>query len=232
MNLLQSNKSKIIAIIVFVALGLFTTKLFAQEKDVLREKLENLKGKVEKITLKVDGKDAVFEGKDAEMLFKKLQKQKIEHKMWIGSDDMDEGPDCDWAFISDEDSPDVDIHGIEKKVKVEDKDGKKSVTITTTKDGKEETKVLSGEEAEKFIKEDKAGKFVRVVVNGDGDAVGDKMVFFNHRIPRMSGCGCCCCGGERMPMHMNMRHDKGMRKMIIKEFDKDDKESKEKTEKK
>jgi hypothetical protein len=234
MKLLQSNKSKIIAIVVFIALGLFSAKLFAQEKDALREKLDNLKGKVDKVTLKVDGKDVVFEGKDAEKLYEKLQQKKMKHLSWVSEDDMEDCPGGEVSVYlnSDEDMP-AGAMEVQKKIKIEDKDGKKTVTITTTKDGKEDVKVLEGQEAEKFMKENQAGKHIKVMVDGDEDASGDNMIYFNRQLKHSGGCGCCCCcGGERMPRHMNMRNDKGEKKVIIKHLDQDDKDLKEKTEKK
>jgi len=44
-----------------------------------------------------------------------------------------------------------DVDGTMKKIKVEDEDGVKKVTVTTTKDGEESVETYEGEEADKFL---------------------------------------------------------------------------------
>ncbi len=221
--MLKSNKSKIAAIILLVTLGFFSAKLFAQDKDALKEKLDNLKGKVEKLTVKVDGKDVVFEGKDAEKLVNRLREPMKSHMIWVGDDDRDGGPEHEFTFSSgDIDKFDLKTDGDTKKIKVEDKDGKKKVTVTTTKDGKEETKVYEGDDAEKFLKDENNGAKLKFISEDDEDTPRGNIMYFNHRRPRR---GCCCCCGDDMPMNIRMMHDKGAKKIIIKEF-KDDKENK------
>ncbi len=216
MNMLHSNKLKIVTIIILVTLGFFTANLFAQDKSELKEKLNNLKGKVEKLTVKVDGRDVVFEGKEAEKLVQKLREPMPKHLRWISEEDMGEGPNHDITWVSgDSDDIDISADNMQKKIKVEDKDGKKKVTVTTMKDGKEETKVYEGEEADKFLKDEQSSHKMKFIFEGDTNMSGKNMMYFKHRIPHR----CCCCCEDEMPMRMMFKHDKGMKKIIIKEHD-------------
>lgn len=92
------------------------------------------------------------------------------------------------------DEIDLKTDGDQKKVKVEIKDGKKNITVTTVKDGKEETKTYEGEEAEKFLKEEGGNGKVKVFVKkiGEDDELeGDNVFYFNDN-SNGGGCGCCC----------------------------------------
>lgn len=228
------NQLKAALIMLFLVLGV---TLYAQDKEA-KEKLADLKGKVEKVTIKVDGKDVVFEGKDAERIAK-IAKATGESKAFVFSTDEDNAPGMKKrikVFTSGSDSK-FDVvtsddfnwkaDGDQKKVKVEIKDGKKSITVTTNKDGKEETKTYEGEEAEKFLKEQGEDGKVKVILKklGDDDCEdvecedGDHVIMFNKKI---SGgeCGCCCKGGSGMS-HMKMISG-GKGNMMWKMMDDDD----------
>ena len=206
-----------------MAFAFLTLTLFAQDKkDDLKSKMEQLKGKVEKITVKVDGKDVVFDGKDAEKLAKAFKFfAKTPHMMWLSDNDEDfdlgDGNVMMYKFNTDK-SDWKDKDGENKKIKIEVKDGKKKVTVTTTdEEGKEETKVYEGEEAEKYLKEnEKEGKF-KVFIDGDDDSSGN-VIYFRNRVDD-DDCNCCC--GKRI--HFRGKHGKGVKKIIIEKTEKNDK---------
>ncbi len=213
------NQLKASLVILFLVLGI---TLNAQEA---KDKLADLKGKVEKVTIKVDGKDVVFEGKEAERIAtlakvtgeaKLVQGFKLDESAMSGAKKhvkiFKGGGDKQFTVISSDDL-DMKAGENEKKVKVEIVDGKKNITITTNKDGKEETKTYEGEEAEKFLREEGGDGNVKVIVKklGDddkGDSEGaDHMIFFNEKADN-GGCNCCCknsCNSEGKS-HMKMMH--------------------------
>lgn len=221
---MQKEVTKKVFIIAIIFLfGVFSLTVLAQDKkDQLDLKLDQLKGKVEKLTVKVDGKDVVFEGKDAEDLAKKLRTfGKMPKMLWLSEENGDlesedgnvmmykfrkKDGDFDWTAKGDD----------KKKVEVKIVDGNKKVTVTTFKDGKEETKTYEGEEAEKFLKDnEKAGK-IKIMVDEDSDSK-ERMIFFNREL---DDDGCCC--GKRVRIK-HFSPGKG-KKIIIKEIEKDVKE--------
>jgi hypothetical protein len=230
MATLQTDRSKFFTMMVIIILGLFSMTLLAQEKEEVKSKLNQLKGKVEKITVKVDGKDVVFEGEEAQKIADKMKSEK-RIKIFSSGDlkELEEDDSNVMVFRSEGKAGDFDIKtdGVKKKVNVEDKDGKMVVTITTMKDGKEETKTYEGDEAEKFLNEEKGMKHITVTMNDDEDMPKDHMIYFNRKIDKgMSKHGCNCCSGgcsmEMAPMHGNAPH-KMMMKM--KSDDNDNNES-------
>ena len=216
------NQLKTALIMLFLVLGV---TLYAQDKEA-KDKLAGLKGKVEKVTIKVDGKDVVFEGKDAERIAK-IAKATGESRAFVYSTDDDNAPGMKKRIkvftsgggskcnVVASDDFDCKVEGDQKKIKVEIKDGKKSITVTTNKDGKEETKTYEDEEAEKFLKDQGEEGKVKVVMKklGDDDCENtecedeDHVVMFNKQIGG-GGCNCCCkssCNSGGMN-HMKMMH--------------------------
>lgn len=235
---MKINQFKTALIMLFLILGI---TLNAQDK-VAKDKLDALKGKIEKVTVKVDGKDVVFEGKDAERIAK-LARVTGETKAFVFSTDDDDakgmkkrvkviahGGDEKFDIVTSDDF-NWKADGDQKKVKVEIKDGKKSITVTTNKDGKEETKTYEGEEAEKFLKDQGEDGKVKVFMKKLGDDEcednecedEDHVVMFNKKIGG-GECGCCCKGGGGMS-HMKMMHG-GKGNMMWKMMD-DDSDEKE-----
>ena len=210
----QLTALKVTAIILFLAMGI---ALKAQDKNEFKDKLDQLKGKIEKVTVNVDGKDVVFEGKDAERLVKIVKPMAGKRMMWFGDDDdMNfDGKENAMMFHFKDDVDEAKGEG-KKKVQVEIKDGKKQVTITTTnKDGKEETKIYEGDEADKYIKEHEVNvpghKRIKIITEGDDD---DGDVVFNRHISAGNRCGCCCGGGMNMMKMPGMGNHKMMMKMM------------------
>lgn len=228
MKLLQTNSVKLTVIVLLAFFGLCAVKISAQDKDELKSKLDNLKGKIEKITVQIDGKDIVFEGKEAEKLVKRFKESGRLKRFVISTDDDDMienegGKNLMYKIKMDEDEA-MMADKMKKKIQVEDKDGKKKVTVTTNKDGKEETKVYEGEEAEKFLKSEKELQFSQE----KGDGPGERVIFMRHGSG--SGCGCCCCGRG---MSFRSGHSGSSGKVIkVKIIDDDDKKAEEKNEKK
>jgi len=124
-----------------------------EEGDEKNVKVEVKDGKkIVTITITKDGKESteVLEGKEADEYLEKHNKKtgdiafyssgnfalkkinKKDHNVWLHKVHEDDDGD-------------------EKNIKVEVKDGKKVVTVTTTKDGKEKTEVFEGEEADKYL---------------------------------------------------------------------------------
>ena len=229
MKMLQTDKSKFFAIMIILILGLFSMAIFAQEKDETKSKLDNLKGKIEKLTIKADGKDIVFEGKDAEKLVKMLKSSPHKGFMFKSDDGnmMKMKGGNVMMFRSKDDDADEKGGENKKNVKVEVNDDGKKITVTTMKDGKEETKVYKGEDAEKFIKEEKGMKHFNIQIDSDEDMQKDRIMFFKHL--EGNNRGCSCCGGEKMMMRKHFP-DKSMKHMMIEE--KEDDEKSEKVEKK
>ena len=226
MKILHTNHSKFLAIIVILILGFFSMKILAQENYETKSKLDNLKGKIEKLTIKADGKDLVFEGKDAEKLVKMLKSDTRKEFMFQSHDGkMMKMRGGNVMMLGSKDDAE-DKEG-ENKVKVEVTNEGKKITVTTMKDGKEETKVYEGEDAEKFLKEEKSMKHFNIQIDGDEDMPHSGMMFFKQRDG--NNCSCSCCGGNKMMMR---KHSSGtkMKHMIIEE--KDDDEKSEKIEKK
>jgi hypothetical protein len=233
------NQLKTALIMLFLVLGI---TLNAQDKEA-KDKLADLKGNVEKVTIKVDGKDVVFEGKEAERIAS-LAKATGEAKLVQGFK-LDEsalssakkhvrifknGGDKQFTVISSDDL-DMKAGENEKKVKVEIKDGKKNITVTTKKDGKEETKTYEGEEAEKFLSTEGGDGRVKVIMKKVGDDEcesedDENVIVFNKKIDS-GGCNCCCkssCKSGGMN-HIKMMHG-GKGKMMWKMMD-DDSDEKE-----
>jgi hypothetical protein len=233
---------KLFSLVVLMFVGFSAAILIAQDKETAKSKLDDVKGKVEKLTIKVDGKDVVFDGKDAESLVKKLKSSKSSYVFSTDGDEEITHPGKGKVMVIKSQSGKalgVKKDGDQKKVKVEVEDGKKKITVTTTKDGKEETKIYEGEEAEKFLKEEKDNVKVKVWTEEDCEEGEGDVVFFNKRVGG-GGCDCnCCCGGHKMMgkgmgkgmMMMKKFPGKNMKHKIIKEIDEED-EIKDKAEKK
>ncbi|KAF0150555.1 MAG: hypothetical protein FD143_2558 [Ignavibacteria bacterium] len=207
---MKINCLKTTVIMLLVVLGV---ALNAQEKET-KDKLANLKGKIEKVTIKVDGKDVVFEGKEAEQIAKIAKAAGVIKALAVTTDEEDVtvsgkkkkikiytsgGASCCVANTCE----DIDLKkdGVQKKVKVEIKDGKKNVTVTTSKDGKEETKTYVGEEADKFIAEEGGDGKVKVIMKkvcGDETTDKDHLICVDKNI-KDSCCKNYCkhCGKEQ-----------------------------------
>ncbi len=225
MKTFHRDKSKFFDIMIILILGLFSMAIFAQEKDETKSKLEKLKGKIEKLTIKADGKDIVFEGKDAEKLVKTLKSRPHKEFMFQskGGKMMKMGGGNVVMFSSKDDDADEKCGENKKEVKVEVNDSGKRITVTTMKDGKEETKVYEGENAEKFMKEEKGMKHFNIQIDGDEDMSKDRTMFFKHM--EGNNCGCSCCCGEKMMMRKHFP-GKGMKHIIIEEKEDDEKSEK------
>lgn len=218
------NSRKILVIVIFFLLGIFSLTLFAQDKKVETDsKLDQLKGKVEKLTVKVDGKDVVFEGKEAEELVKKLRAfGKAPEMIWLSDEDEEFEHEGGKVMMFKYDSKDKDFtvsdkDDMDRKVEVRIVDGDKKVTVTTMKDGKEETKTYEGEEAEKYLNDNKKSGNFRIMIDKDKKA-GDHIIYFDRKNDDDSCKGRMIRVGRRAP-------DK-VKKIIIEKIDKSEKEEK------
>lgn len=125
--------------------------------------------KVVVIKKTIDGKEVIeeYKGEDAEKFLVKHSGGKHGNKfisedgeihVVVGMDD----DDLHW--ISEGDHKEI-----KKKVNVEVDDGIKTVTITTTEDGKESVKVYTGEEANEYLEIMEHGKKMKIHISEDGD---------------------------------------------------------------
>lgn len=90
----------------------------------------------------------VYTGKDADKYLKENKDKDVHH---LKLDKIKKGQKLIWVE-KEEDSEDNDVgEKIEKKIKVEDKNGVKTITVTTTENGKSRVKTYSGKDAEEFL---------------------------------------------------------------------------------
>jgi len=159
---------------------LITFGAIAQVKG-LQEKLKKVEGKTESVIIKTDKGSTTFSGDEAEALLKMLKAKTHGKKIIIvdGEDDVsccgDDGENFDESNLPikkmrlmHHGAPDENIeielsdimdssaaNKVRKKVVVDNRDGDKTVTITTTENGAEKVEMLEGADAEKFLKEHK-----------------------------------------------------------------------------
>jgi len=139
-------------------------------KDIKKEINVEVNDGVKKVTVTTteDGNEnvEVYEGEEAEKFLESHSKggKKL---MFISEDD-------DMTIVNiDSDvlhwTSEGDHEGIMKKVNVEVEDGVKTVTITTTEDGKDKVEVFTGDEAEEYLSKMKHGKKMKIHISEDGD---------------------------------------------------------------
>lgn len=160
---------------------LLTFGAFAQEKG-LNDKLKKIEGKAESIVVKTDKGTFTFSGKEADAVMKILMSKKSAKKVivingeddfsWNENDDVDvdelriplkklkifHGSDQDGNIeIELSDLLDSSNSGkIHKKVVIQNRDGNKTVTVTTKENGTEQIEMFEGKDAEKYIEEHKS----------------------------------------------------------------------------
>ncbi len=153
---------------------------FAQEKD-LKEKLKQVEGNPESIVVKTDKGTVTFDKAEAEELMKMLKSKKHAKKVVVLEGDENEccGDDVEidfdefsfpphkFKFLHDGEldsnlridlSDIMDSFGpnrIKKKIVIENRDGNKTVTVTTREHGTEQIEMFEGKDAEKYIEEHK-----------------------------------------------------------------------------
>jgi hypothetical protein len=192
MKALKNTIFPVLAVMIVVS----SVSLFAQEKSELNKKLSELKGKVEKVTVKVDGKDVVFEGKDAENMVKKMKGAGIAAFSYSTA-----GKNLktraytvrgkELAEIREDEDGDEDVVLVEGKpiegvaatnIMIQKNDGKTKVVLTEKdKDGKPVEKILEGDEAEKYLKENNEG--IKVITM-DRASVPVRVKGFKTKAPR------------------------------------------------
>lgn len=140
------------------------------QKDISKrvdEKLKTLKGNISKITIYSDDEELIFENEEAAQLYKRLKPGKKSIKI-ISEGESEVSKIWTENFCTTGDST---LNLNKKKVKVEIKGDTKKVTITTYKNGGEQTDVLEGEEAEKYLEKynNKNRMHLYLDENFDGD---------------------------------------------------------------
>jgi len=182
-----------------IVLFLTSSLIYAQETKSVKEKLGRIKGDVEKIIVSTNSGEVVFEGDQAEELMKMMRSKKIHKAMkWVSADGHDFERDSDsnhvMIFKSDKggkhiikklkgddnvmifkhgDHDDFNImqDGKKIKVEVEDENGEKKVTVTTTENGEEKVEVYEGKEADEYLKtmRDEGKMIIDIDVDADSD---------------------------------------------------------------
>lgn len=166
---------------------LFTLTILAQEKDTWKEKIKNLKGDITKIVVQTNDGVVTLTGEEAEEAFKNLKGNSF---VFYSDDDVvhfdGKNHSAVWQYVVDGDEDNVfsikekdgyhliwiteELEGEDwdtKEIEVDVEDGKKKITITTTKDGKETVEVLEGEEADEYLdKHNKAKGKIGVYSSG------------------------------------------------------------------
>ena len=169
----------------------------AQDKkdDSWKSKIKQVKGKIQKIVISTKNGNTTFEGGEAERLFEHLKMNSSNFfKIAVENDDDSEegntfivkidsdasdksnsGKNLVWVTQSIDDNLGAKV---EKKINVNIENGKKIVTVTTTKDGKESVKTYKGKEADKFL-EKHNGKNFDILIMQKGNH--GKTFLFNNR---------------------------------------------------
>ena len=112
----------------------------------------------------------VYTGKDADKYLKEHEDKDSYH---LKLDKIKKGQKMVW-IEKDEDSDDDVGESIEKEIKVEDKNGVKTITVTTTKDGKTDIKTYSGKDADEFLEKMEKDEKLNIKFESD-DHNGKKM---------------------------------------------------------
>ncbi|MBK8944340.1 MAG: hypothetical protein IPM32_03620 [Ignavibacteriae bacterium] len=225
----MKTKSIITILIIFITM----TFLSAQEKN-LKEKLKNIK-EAKKIVISTENGDVVFEGKEAEKLLQRMKLQEMKKRIKIISEDDEiltedfEGLDDEdiliWKSEDGEekvikhkgkghkmmmfknDDGDFDIIENRKtiKVKVDDENGEKTVTVTTKENGEEKVETYKGKDADEYL-ESMEEENLKIDINEDSDSMsiwvekGDKVK-------------------NRIEKNVNVEMENGVKKVTVKTFE-------------
>ena len=139
-------------------------------KDITKKINVEVNDGVKKVTVTTteDGNKnvEVFEGEEAEKFLEKHSKGAKKLMFISEGDDMTtvtiDSDDFNWTSKGEHKE-------IMKKVNVEVEDGIKTVTVTTTEDGKEKVEVYKGDEADEYLEKMKHGKKMKIHISEDGD---------------------------------------------------------------
>ena len=155
-------------------LFIISSQSFAQEniKEEIGEKIKKVEGAVSKISIEHEGGTIEFTGEESALLYKRL-KSSSRHLEIITEGERSFNTIGVERYIKEEFDSDSDA----TKIKIEIEDGEKKVTVTTIKDGKEEVKVLEGEEAEEYLEEYEEGAFRRFIIKKELDGDLEKVDF-------------------------------------------------------
>lgn len=152
--------------ILFLTAAIFASA-YGQEKK--NDVLDKVKGNVQKITIQTDKGIVTYEGGEAQALFDRLKSSPEVTRVKIFNSAEDENGEPE-IFMFNPDKMDSNFKFLSKdtkngdkiKIKVENKDGEKVLTVTTIdKDGKEKTETFKGSEADQYLKKHEPKKFRR-----------------------------------------------------------------------
>lgn len=242
-NIISFDRSllTVITLIFFIAI--------ASGQDKKSKALDKVKGKIQKITIQTDEGTVTYTGGDAQDLFNRLKSSQEVSRVRIFKSDSDSEPEVfmfgpdrmgkHFKFFS-ENMKD----GNKVKIKVENKDGQKVVTVTTIdKDGKEKTETYKGKEAEEYLKKhepknmkefgwkDRNGKGGNVfyIRKSQRDSSDNDEYFMNWNVGDSTNGFWYCAddSGKGMRKKVKVTDEDGIKKVTIITTDK---EGKEKTE--
>ncbi len=183
--------------ITLILLFLAANFLSAQENKSIKDKLSKIKSEATKIVISTSEGDVTFEGEEANQLLKKFHAKTIEKKVhWISDDDVDFDIDGDNVMVFKSENGEKHIikhkghgnkmlmfmdeddnhEGMKKiKVNVEDENGEKTITVTTTENGEEKVETYKGKEADEYIeKMNKKGEMI-IEIESDEDGEADNI---------------------------------------------------------
>ena len=184
-------KTKIITIQIGI-LFLSSILLLAQDKKSMKEKINKIEGDVNKIVITSDKDEVTFTGDEAKKIFKRIKSPKIKkHIKWISDDENEIEVDGDEVLIFKSD--DGEKHTIKHKghgnkmlmfmdeddfegtktveVEVDEKNGEKNITVTTTENGEEKVETFEGEKADQYL--ENMGHHGDMIIDIDTDVKGD-----------------------------------------------------------
>ncbi|MCB9249917.1 MAG: hypothetical protein H6613_15865 [Ignavibacteriales bacterium] len=181
----MKTKSLTISLILFF---LATNFISGQDNKSTKDKLDKIKGDVSKIVITSNSGDVVFEGEEAQQLFKKIKSKKL-HWISEGDDDIDIDGENVMIFKSEDGEKHIIKHkGHGNKmmmfmndddkdhkiitVDLEDENGEKTLTVTTTENGEEKIETFKGKEADEQIeKMNKEGDVqIEIITDDDVDS--------------------------------------------------------------
>jgi len=157
-------RTLIFLLIVFPVVSLLPQDINKEETD---KKIKNLKGDVQKITITTSDGTVEIEGEEAAYLLKKLKRKSIDKniELYIKGVEKDSVYGNKKSVIIKKNGEKIKIKmkpdnflnesgdsSLKKTVKILKDDSGLSVTIVTAEDGKEEVEILTGSDAEGYLK--------------------------------------------------------------------------------
>jgi hypothetical protein len=247
--MIMHKTHKLIGRTFLVAAAFLLIIAIANGQEKKSDVLDRVQGNVQKITIQTDKGIVTYEGGEAQALFDRLKSSPEISKVKIISSEGDEEGEPEILMLNPAKigrnfkffSNDMK-EGKKVKIDVENKNGEKIVTVTTTdKDGKEKTETYKGKEAEEYLEKnepkdlkkiewmDKNGKSGNVfyIQESGKDSTNEDINYFiwndkdsthtfKYKINDL---------GKEMKEKIKVTDENGVKKVIITKTDKEGKET-------